>query len=75
MPSIAANPQTPTVARPKSEVDEEVNLTTLYESYFVPAPSPLWHEGNEHFSLDQPWPKFFPETESSYGNIETLEHA
>jgi len=43
-----------------------------YGNFFVPAPSPYWQQDNEDFSLDQPSPYKWVQTETTYGIDVTL---
>jgi len=43
-----------------------------YNRFFTPTPSPLWPRDDDNFSLDQPSPYKWVETETTYGIDVTL---
>jgi hypothetical protein len=49
--------------------EKESTLVPEYTRLFKAKPSPKWRSDETHFSLDQPWPYEFPETETSYGIV------
>jgi hypothetical protein len=59
-------------AKIKSLRVKKATIQDQYTRFFVPAPSPLWVHDDEGFSLDQPSPYKWVETETTYGIDTTL---
>jgi hypothetical protein len=48
------------------------SVVQQYKEFFVPAPSPTWQHDEDNFSLDQPSPVKWVQTETTYGIDVTL---
>ena len=66
MPPPPESSRSKRVAR-KSPKDEERTSEELYRNFFVPAPSPLWKNDDDNFSLEQPSPFKWVPSETTYG--------
>ena len=69
--------ETPTVARQKRLKNKPLKtkvptIQDRYNQFFVPSPSPLWQREDDNFSLDQPSPVKWVQTETTYGIDVTL---
>jgi hypothetical protein len=68
----AAPPKKPVrfkeITKPQKNV-EELELIPAYLQFFIPNPDHNWVEGDPNYSLAQPWPYDFPQTEASDGSV------